>query len=149
MKLRQFVAAGVVALMASVSGFAIAVDNPASIDGGKIVTADQAKDLMAKGAAVLDVRSANEFAEGHIKGAKNVPYKEKSEKKVGFDASQDSFDLTKLPADKNAAIVFYCNGLECWKSYKASVTAIKGGFKNVNWMRGGMPEWKGKGYPVE
>lgn len=149
MNIRGFVVAAAVAVLATFNGPAKAVDNPASLDGGKIVTADQAKDLMAKGAVVLDVRSANEFAEGHIKGAKNVPYKEKSEKKAAFDASQDSFDLSKLPADKGAVMVFYCNGLECWKSYKASVTAIKGGFKNIHWLRGGMPEWKSKGYAVE
>jgi len=141
-----FAAAAFAALLASP---VIAADNPATLSGGTIVTADAAKDLIAKGAQVIDVRSANEYAEGHIKGAKNVPYKEKSDKKAGFDASQDSFDLAKLPADKAAAMIFYCNGLECWKSYKASVTAVKAGYTKVNWLRGGLPEWKGKGYPTE
>jgi 3-mercaptopyruvate sulfurtransferase SseA len=45
--------------------------------------------------------------------------------------------------------VFYCNAGECWKSYKASVMAIKGGHKKVNWFRGGIPEWKAKGLPTE
>jgi len=105
--------------------------------------------MLDKGVPVIDARVANEYVESHIKGAKNVPYKEKSAKAPNFDASQDSFDLTKLPSDKNAPIVFYCNAGECWKSYKASVVAIQAGYKKVNWFRGGIPEWKSKGYPVE
>jgi rhodanese-related sulfurtransferase len=126
-----------------------AADTPAKLDGTTLVTAEQVKDLMAKGTPVIDARVANEYAEAHIKGALNVPYKEKSTKDVKFDASQDSFDLDKLPKDKNAGIVFYCNAGECWKSYKASVAATKAGYKKVYWFRGGFPEWKSKGLPTE
>lgn len=78
-----------------------------------------------------------------------MPYKEKSAKAADFDASQDSFDVSKLPSDKNAPLVIYCNSGECWKSYKASVAALKAGYKKVYWFRGGFPEWKAKGYAVE
>jgi rhodanese-related sulfurtransferase len=105
--------------------------------------------MMDKGVPVIDARTPTEFAEGHIKGATLVAYKEKSEKKVGFDASGDSFDLSKLPADKNAMVVLYCNAADCWKSYKAGTMAIKAGYKKIQWMRGGFPEWKAKGYPTE
>lgn len=147
MNLRHLLSA--LSLATLLSAPAIAADTPSELAGATLVTADRAKELAAKGAQLLDVRSANEFAEGHIKGAKNVPYKEKSEKKPGFDAGQDSFDLAKLPADKAADLIVYCNGAECWKSYKAGATAIKAGYKKVHWLRGGMPEWKAKGYPVE
>lgn len=131
------------------TGTALATDNPKELPGSTLVTADKANELVAKGVQIIDVRSANEYAEQHIKGAKNVPYKEKSDKKADFDASQDSFDLAKLPADKNAEMIFYCNGVECWKSYKAGTLAIKSGYKKLYWLRGGMPEWKAKGYAVE
>jgi rhodanese-related sulfurtransferase len=101
------------------------------------------------GAVVIDSRVASEYAEGHIKDAVNVPYREKSEKAVNFDASQDEFNLAKLPADKAAAIVIYCNGPECWKSFKASTVAIKGGYTNILWYRDGFPQWKSKGLPAE
>lgn len=126
-----------------------AAETPNSLAGATVVGADQAKDLQAKGATVVDTRVANEYAEAHIKGAISVPYKEKSAKAPDFDASQDSFDLSKLPADKNAAIVMYCNAGECWKSYKASAVAIKAGYKKIYWFRGGLPEWKSKGLPTE
>jgi len=124
-------------------------DTPASLDGATVVAADKAKQLMDGGAAMIDSRVANEYAEGHIKGAHSVPYKEKSAKTADYDASQDSFDLAKLPADKGAGIIFACNGPECWKSYKAAHAAVKAGYKKVYWFRGGFPEWKAKGYPVE
>jgi rhodanese-related sulfurtransferase len=68
---------------------------------------------------------------------------------VGFDPSQDQFDLGKLPADKAAPLVMFCNAGECWKSYKASVVAVKAGYSKVHWFRGGMPEWNSKGLPTQ
>jgi rhodanese-related sulfurtransferase len=124
-------------------------DTPDSLKGATLVDAAKAKAMIDAGAKVIDARVANEYAEAHIKGAISIPYKEKSGKSADFDASQDSFDVSKLPADKNAALVFYCNGAECWKGYKASTAAIKAGHKTVYWFRLGLPAWKAAGYPVE
>lgn len=128
---------------------AFAAETPDSLKGATLVDAVKAKSLFDAGVKVIDARVANEYAEAHIKGAISVPYKEKSAKAVDFDASQDSIDLSKLPADKNTAMLFYCNGAECWKGYKASTAAIKAGYKTVYWFRLGLPEWKAKGYPTE
>ena len=138
----------VLTLFTSIS-LAATVETPTSLKGTELVDATKAKSLMDSGVKIIDTRVAIEFAEAHIKGAINVPYKEKSAKAIDFDASQDSFDVAKLPADKNAAIIMQCNGPECWKSYKASVAAMKAGYKKIYWFRGGFPEWKAKGYPVE
>lgn len=128
---------------------AIAADTPASLTGVKLVSADEAKKLQDSGVPMIDTRVAAEYAEKTIKGAKSVPYKEKSAKEVGFDASKDDFDLSKLPADKAAPLVFFCNAGECWKSYKASVVAQKAGYTKINWLRGGLPEWVAKGLPTQ
>jgi len=104
---------------------------------------------MQKGATLYDTRSAEEFGQRHIKGAKLVPYVEKSRKEVGFDEKADMFDLAKLAQDKNAPVIFACNGAECWKSYKASQVASKAGYKQVYWFRGGFPEWSLAGLPTE
>jgi rhodanese-related sulfurtransferase len=130
-------------------GSAAMADTPDSLKGATLVDAAKAKSLFDSGVKVIDARVAIEYAESHIKGAVSVPYKEKSAKSVDFDASQDSFDLSQLPADKNAAILFYCNGAECWKGYKAAAASIKAGYKSVYWFRLGIPEWKAKGYPTE
>ena len=126
-----------------------AADTPTTLAGVKVVTADEAKKLQDGGVPLIDTRVAAEYAEKTIKGAKSVPYKEKSAKEVGFDASKDDFDLSKLPGDKAAPIVFFCNAGECWKSYKASVVAQKAGYTKINWLRGGFPEWAAKGLPTQ
>jgi rhodanese-related sulfurtransferase len=136
-------------ICAGALGTAHAAETPATLAGAKLVKAEEAKKLQDAGAPLIDTRVAAEYAEKTIKGAKSVPYREKSAKAVDFDAAQDQFDLSKLPADKNAPLVFFCNAGECWKSYKASVVAIKAGYKQVHWFRGGMPEWTSKGLPTQ
>lgn len=122
---------------------------PPDLPGVTVVSAAQARDLMAKGVLIVDTRVANEYVEQRIKGAVNIPYKEKSPKTPNFDPKLDRFDLTKLPGDKNTPVIFYCNSGECWKSYKASKTALQAGYTKVYWLRGGIPEWKHNGLPVE
>lgn len=122
---------------------------PPALRGATMVTAAQARELAAKGALVVDTRVAGEYVEQHIKGAVSVPYRERSAKSVDFDARLDRFDLTRLPADKSRPVIFYCNGGECWKSYKASMAALRAGYTRVYWLRGGVPEWTQKGLPVE
>lgn len=126
-----------------------AANTPAALDGVKIISAEEAKKMQDAGAPIYDNRVSAEYAEKTIKGAKSLPYKEKSEKAAEFDATKDDMDLAKLPSDKAAPIVFFCNGGECWRSYKASVVAKKAGHTKIHWMRGGMPEWTSKGLPTQ
>jgi ABC-type phosphate/phosphonate transport system substrate-binding protein/rhodanese-related sulfurtransferase len=122
---------------------------PNAIDGVKRVSAEEAAELAKNGVPLFDTRVEPEYMERHIKGAINVPYLEKSAKDAAFDAAQDRFDLAKLPSDKNAPLIFACNGPECWKSYKASVAATRAGYKQIYWLRGGFPEWREKNFPTE
>lgn len=125
-------------------------DTPATLTGGTVLTADQAKALIdKKEVQFYDTRKAINFGQGHLAGAVSVSYKEESEFKADFDMSKDSFDLSKIAQDKNAKIGFYSDGPKGWKSYKAAVTAIKAGYKNVFWIRDGFAGWQDKKYPVE
>ncbi len=126
-----------------------AAETPAKLDGVKLVTAEQARDLQAKGAPMVDTRVAAEYAEKTIKGAISVIYREKSAKSADFDAKEDRFDLSKLPADKAAPVVMFCNAGTCWRSYKAAAVARDAGYSQVHWFRGGMPEWTAKGLPTQ
>ena len=128
---------------------ATATEVPSTLDGVKIVSAEEAKKMLDSGVPVIDTRVAAEYADKTIKGAISVPYKEKSAKDPGFDPSQDQFDLSKLPADKNAPMVLFRNSGECWKSYKACVAALKAGYTRIYWLRGGFPEWNSKGLPTQ
>lgn len=125
-------------------------ETPKSISGAKVISVDEGKTLAgSKAAAFFDTRSALNFGKGHVPGAVTASYKEKSEKVEGFDASKDDFDFARLPADKSAKVVFYSDGPTGWKSYKAAVLAVRAGYKNVMYMRGGFAEWEAKGYAVE
>jgi rhodanese-related sulfurtransferase len=124
-------------------------DTPISIEGAEVVEAKQVLELRSKGVMIVDSRVASEFEESHIPLAVNVPYVEKSEKSSNFNPLLDKFDLSKLPANKNAGIVFYCNAGACWKGYKAAVVAVNAGYKKVYWFRGGLPAWKSRSYPTE
>lgn len=140
-------AAGFAVALALSSQTALAVEDlPQSIPGGTMVDAAKAKALQDQGAVVVDSRVAAEYAEKHIKGAVNVPYKE-THKKVSTISPDDKFDLSKLPAGKS--LVFHCNGSPCWKGYKAAAAAIKAGHKNIYWFRDGMPAWIAAGLPTE
>jgi rhodanese-related sulfurtransferase len=152
MSLRHFLAGLVAAASLALLPMAQAstkIMTPEKLDGVKIVTADQVQQAMAKGATAFDVRVAAECTEKTIKGAVCHTYREKSAKVADFDKSQDQFDLAKLPGDKGAAVIFFCNSGDCWRSYKAAVVARDAGYKNVHWFRGGMPEWASKGLPTQ
>lgn len=125
-------------------------DTPKTLEGVKVISAVEAKGLLDKKSAIfIDMRSAINFGKGHIPGATALPYKEISEFKVGFDSSKDSFDIKKLPSDKNKAIVFYSDGPSGWKSYKAAFLARKAGYKNIMWLREGFKVWETQKLPIE
>jgi len=120
---------------------------PGELRGVQRVSAKQAYELSQKGAKLVDVRTEREYNAKHARGAILIPYGEKSLKAIDFDSKLDSFGgLSKL--DKTQPVIFFCNGAECWKSYKASSVARDAGFTNVYWLRGGMPEWNAQQLPT-
>ncbi|PRC94814.1 rhodanese-like domain-containing protein [Solimicrobium silvestre] len=121
---------------------------PASLSGVQTVTADEVSKLVAKGVTVVDTRSAKEYQLAHIAGAINAAYVEHSLKERDFDPKLDDYSaIAALPKEK--AVIFLCNGTECWKSYKASKIALQLGFTQIYWFRGGMPEWQEKSLPTK
>ena len=97
----------------------------------------------------FDLRKKASYVEKHIAGAVQANYDEKSIKVVSYDPTVDTFDLGKLPADKNTAVIFHGHGTDGWKGYKAARAAVKAGYKNVSFFRGGFAEWIAKGLPTE
>lgn len=127
----------------------LGIFTPAEVRGVQRVNARQALELASKGARLIDVRTEKEFKLRSARGAILVPYGEKSLKAIDFDPALDNFGgLVKLNLPKNEPVVFFCNGAECWKSYKASIVARDSGFTQVYWLRGGMPEWVAQGLPT-
>lgn len=118
---------------------------PRALPGATVVDAKTVAQLIQEGATYVDTRTEAEFKTAHVPGAVLVPYVEKSAKDADFDPALDKFEVAKLGADKNAKLVFACNGPECWKSFKAAHAAVKAGYTKVYWFRGGLPEWRSSG----
>lgn len=104
--------------------------------GGPWVNPTQATHLINReDALVVDVREANEFASGHVLGAKNLPL-------ARLQAS-----ATELPKKKERPIIVYCDGGE--RAAKAASALKKQGFTRVTNLSGGIGAWQQAGLPVE
>lgn len=80
----------------------------------------------------------------------SVPYIEESEKKPTYSDQKDKWEIEKIPATAASKVLLYCNGPECWKSFKASKWALKKHFVgHILWLREGMLGWSQKGFATE
>ena len=84
-----------VLLVAVVVAFGIARSQDGS-ESADIVSPDTSRDLVATGAALIDVRTPEEYADGHLEGASNIP------------VESDDFDAQVDPLDRAATYVIYC-----------------------------------------
>ena len=80
---------------------------------------------------LIDVRSAEEFAEGHLEGAINIPV--------------DEFDPAALPDPEGASRVLYCRSDR--RSGVAAERLAASGAEGVH-MDGGILAWEAVGLPV-
>ncbi len=84
-------------------------------------------------ATVLDVRPEDEFRQGHVPGALNIPL------------SQLEQRLAELPVDRE--VVANCRGPWCVLSFEAVAVLRQRGYQ-VRRLEDGFPEWKVAGLPV-
>ncbi len=82
--------------------------SPEKLAGVKMVNSEWVKANYQK-MTVIDPRFKAEYAEEHIPGAMSTVYIENSKKSVNYDSSKDTFDTSKLPADKNTPIIVIGN----------------------------------------
>ena len=98
--------------------------------GQKRVSQEEFKKLMKdKTAQILDVRTANEVAQGKIQGSMNIDY---------FKAGFIETAIGKL--DKNKPVLVYCAA--GGRSASAAKDLKKAGFKKVYDLEGGFDNWK-------
>jgi molybdopterin/thiamine biosynthesis adenylyltransferase/rhodanese-related sulfurtransferase len=95
-----------------------------------------AREQAAHGVVVIDVREADEWAAGHIPGAKHVP-KSHLEQRVEGAAP-----------DRSVPVILYCAGgvRSAWATRTLTEDL---GYENVSSMIGGFTLWKDRGYEVE
>lgn len=121
----------------------------------KTVTADQAKQLAAKGAVLCDVRPREQFKAGTIPGAISLEMSNYATV-VDFIASPTfmkkrkiALDLASLNAAKTDNVVVFSNNPGDYGSYNAATLLAEAGYKNIYWLRGGLDETNGIGAAPE
>ncbi len=84
---------------------------------------------------LVDVRSAKEFAGGHVPGALNIPHDELGDR------------LAELGEARDHPVVVYCQSGR--RAGMASTTLIEAGFVDVRHLAGDMSGWRAAELPIE
>mgnify|MGYP001066636218 CR=1 FL=1 len=98
------------------------------------VSPDAFEKAITSRSQLIDVRTAGEFAGGHLEGARNLDW----------NNGQLQSEMTTL--DKNAPVLVYCASGR--RSAAAREALLQAGFKNVTDLAGGVQAWTANGKPV-
>jgi len=102
---------------------------------GIIVTPEEMQTILhSENAQLIDVRTPEEYSEGHIENSQNIDY------------FSTTFDQDILVLDKTKPVILYCRSGK--RSGESSKILKKAGFKTVYDMEGGILNWKEKGLEV-
>jgi rhodanese-related sulfurtransferase len=100
----------------------------------KTISVSDARAMMqsSSNVSIVDVRTPEEYVQGHLKGAINIP-------------------LSDLPLrigglEQNRPILVYCQ--TGYRSAQASSILVKAGFAKVYNLEGGIIAWINSGYPT-
>ena len=105
-----------------------------------VISLEEAERLFSSDRAIfLDARSSGPYSEGHIKGAKNLPWQ-------SFEEFVDKV-IPDIPPD--ALIVTYCDGEECSLSEDLAKELSLMGYKKVRVLVNGWTRWVEAGLPME
>lgn len=107
----------------------------AAFAAGPVTPAEVAQQLREPKTAplLLDVRTPEEFAGGHVPGAVNIPIRELEGR------------VAEVPQDR--PVVVYCE--VGGRSALAARQLAARGYRNVREMQGSMEAWRAAGLPVE
>ena len=116
---------------------------PSSIPGGQVITTDR---LLA----LYQQAGQNGLLVFHVLGpGPTLPYAQNaapaSQAGSFDDQTQQQFGqyLQQVTqGNRSRPLVFYCQSTQCWMSYNASLRAIRLGFSQVYWYRGGIEAWQ-------
>jgi phage shock protein E len=106
-------------------------------DGSKLITAEELNQRIqsSQEPLILDVRSEEEYAEGHIPGALNIPHDELPDR------------LSEIEVAKTDEIVVHCRSGH--RAGIAEKVLVDAGFSDVRDLEGHMNGWQSGGYPIE
>ena len=105
-----------------------------------VVDLDEAAGLFERQTAIfLDARPPNQYDDGHIQGALNLPWQEVDRY---FMALADRLEGSE-------AIVTYCDGESCDLSHELALFLKEMGFTHVRVLVNGWTVWQQAGLPIE
>jgi rhodanese-related sulfurtransferase len=105
-----------------------------------VVSLDRARELFERDAGLfVDARPPGQYANGHIRGALNVPWQ----------AVDRYFMEAADRLDGADAIVTYCDGESCDLSHELALFLKDMGFEDVRVLVNGWTVWKEAGLPTE
>ena len=119
--------------VALASGVALIV--PTLGKGSGLSPQDMVQLMNREKAVVIDVCSPEEFAQGHVIGAKNLPLGDLEAK------------LAQVVKNKATPVVMVCQVGA--RSARAAATAQKLGYENVQSLAGGLKAWQAASMPIE
>ena len=111
---------------------------PDNLPGITKVDAEGLLDVVEKvtNLVIIDARIRQDRVQGYIEDSVSLP-----------DVDTTCESLNKFVPGKSTPVLFYCNGPKCGRSVTSSQRALKCGYTQVYWFRGGFEEWKQKHYP--
>ncbi|HEY2712696.1 MAG TPA: rhodanese-like domain-containing protein [Chthoniobacterales bacterium] len=96
---------------------------------------DARREVDCGAATLLDVRAEEDWAAGHVQGAKHLP------------RAEVELEIEAMVPDLNQRIICYCGGGS--RSALAAESLQRMGYRNVRSMTGGFRAWKEAGLPVQ
>ena len=122
-------------LVAFSYGVALLLPNLGALGGPSLSPTQAVLLINREKAHIVDVRSPDEFATGHLIGAKNIPM------------DRLEADLGKSIADKKRPLILVCaSGM---RSQKALGVAKAQGFEHAHSLGGGLRIWQDASLPLE
>jgi phage shock protein E len=114
--------------------FPVLAESEAPNEAPSIAAAElSARRASGAGPVVIDVRTAEEYATGHIPGALNIPFDQVAERISEVDAPD--------------GVALYC--MVGPRARKGESALLSAGYTSVFHLEGGLAAWKAAGLPLE
>lgn len=122
----------------SITALTYSISSDKNFTEPKAIKIDFAYKLFKDGVKFIDARPVEEYNEGHIQNAVNIPFYE-----------SDNYEQVLSAISKDELLVTYCGGHDCDLSIMLGDELFNKGYKKVYIFYGGWNDWVENNYPIE